>query len=1039
MCFQRKKYLAFVNETNLQLAATQIQSAFRRHRSQIEFWIDLSDIVVCQSVVRRFSALKLCSKLKSAIIIQATWRRFLASEYYILVLSDVIVCQSVVRRRIAVMKYNDLLVRRDVAAVAIQKIHRGFSTRIKYLIVVADVMLIQSLVRRRIALKELFILRQIQWSKEEVAATTIQTAYRGYIATVDYFVKRRVVITLQNAIRTANAKNKLRNLRRVNRAATKIRAAYVGFITRMNYLITIDSIIICQGAIRVMLAMRRLNEARVIRLSIEDASVTKLQSLYRGYVARIEYIIKVSSIIICQSVVRMALAKTELLELQKRQWAKEDSAATLIKATYLGFTARMNYILTVADIIIIQKYVRGYYARTLVNDMILNQRLEQIAAENIINRREDAATKIQKVFRGFVAYEVAITSLANAIYIQANIRKFLAMMELDRRRMMRANHQCAGRIQAVWRSHKAQTNYALAIYGIISIQSIHRRNLAIIKYETIQAQRVFAVVTLQSYFRRHLVICRFIRLSEVRAMYGGRSLMNAEHFSCHVIQKWWKHYLNERNIAAQMIIFIENKSATAIQKCFRGYRDCLQFVMMSFSIIQIQAVSRTYLAKLRLTRLKREREDFDHRCNCAATVIQSCFRGYRDFVRFILIQYFIIKIQSCARRYNARLLLRSHQLQQEAFKDQKLRERNAALIIERFFIKIRAEIDMEISRLAKKKPTQQKARKVLKGTSRACEQSDRKHIVSSNSSVAASAAPSHFHTSIQSYLSGNSGLDSHLMRGKSPGRRRMPSYQSVTSEPYKTTESHQIRNIVSLHAEQRINHNPPHIGVHTKEETHLIRPKGKVSISHHTALYGGYDMNLGHDVRHTHSIRRDMRSASPSREQELPIQSGRHYPSNFNSSGYHQVPQVQPYVPQHYATASVTVQHDGGGIWATSPSYDNRHPSSHLPFSNTNLPQPLAYQAYHDANIQHTHLFSSHPNQMQNQNYATSDRSVTTQLEPQPQLSPVPQTHYLVGVANRSHQFSSMLPVQRSYPGHQMHPSTQNRLPHTQNANYSIE
>lgn len=880
-------------------------------------------------------------------------------------------------------------------------------------------------------MKELLILRQIHWSMEEVAATTIQTAYRRYIATVDYCVKRRAVITLQSAVRRANAKIEFRALRLVNRAATKIRAAYVGFITRMNYLITLDSIIICQCAIRVMLAKGRLNEARFIRLSLEDSSVTKLQSIYRGYVARIEYIITVSSIIICQSAVRMALAKIELFELQKTQWAKEDSAATLIRATYLGFTARMNYILTVADIIIIQKYGRGYNARTLVNDMILNQRLERIAAEKLRNTREDAAIKIQKVFRGFVAYELAITSLANAIYIQANVRKFLAKIELDKRRMMRTNHQCAARIQSVWRSHKAQTNYALAIYGIISIQSIHRRNLAIIKHENVQAQRVRAVVTLQSYLRRHFVISQLIRLSEARAMHGGRSLMNAEHFSCHVIQKWWKRYLNERNVAAQIRISIENESATAIQKCFRGYRDCLQFVMMSFSIIQIQAVSRAYLAKLRLTRLKQEREEFHHRCNCAATVIQSCFRGYRDFVRFVLIQYFIIKIQSCARSYNARRLLRHQQLKQEEFKNQQLRERNAALIIERFFIKIKAEIDMEISRLAKKKPMQQKARKVLKGTSRASEQSDRKHVVSSNSSVAASAAPSHFHKSLQSYLSGNNGLDSNLMRGQSPGRRRMPSYQSVTSEPYKTTESHQLHNTASFHAEQRIyNHNPPPIGVHTQEETHLIRPRGKVTIPHQTALYGGYNTNLGHDMRHSHSIRRDMRSASPSREQELPIQSGRLYPTNLNSSGHHQVPPVQPYAPQRHSTSSGTVQHDGSGIWAPSPSYDNRHPTSHLPFSNTNPTQPHAYQAYHDANTQHSHLFSSHPNQMQNQNYATSDRSVMTQLEPQARLSPVPHNHYLVGVPNRSHS-SSMLPVQRSYPGH--------RSPYTQNTNYSIE
>ena len=1009
--------------------------------------MDLTDVVVCQSAVRRFLAVRLKTQMKCATMIQATWRRFLASENYILILSDVIVCQSVVRRRIAVMNYNDTLARREVAAVSIQKVLRGFSARINYLLLLGDVVTIQSFVRRMIAMKELAILRQIQWSNEEVAATMIQAAYHGYNARVDYAIMKCQVIILQNAVRSMLARNELQTrrwiqrdkeedaatkiqaafhgytarmdyvivighvitlqtavrsaaarnelrARRQNKAATKIRAAYIGFITRMNYLISLDSIIICQCAMRVMIAKRRLNEAQSMRVSLENAAATKLQSIFRGYAARIEYIITVSSIITCQAAVRMVLAKLKSFQLHKLQWEREDSAATLIRAAYLGYTARMNYLLTVADIITIQKYVRGHNARILANELILNQRLELIAAERERKSQENAAVRIQKIFRGFVAYEVAITSLANAIYLQANIRKFLAKIELERRRN---NHRSVVRIQSVWRSHKAQTNYALVMYAIISIQSIHRRNLAMIKYENAQAQRSSAVVALQSCFRRHMVIARLNRYSEARAMYGARRLMNSEHWACTAIQKWWKQYLIQRNIAEAARESLEKSAATAIQKCFRGYRDCLQFVMMSFSIIQIQSVARSYSAKLHLKRLKREREEFELEQNDAATTIQACFRGYKDFVRFVLVQYFIIKIQSCARSYNARLHLKQ-KLMHEELKKQQRQEKAAALIIERFFITIKAEIDLEVSRMAMKKHRKQ-------------------NVVSSNSS-----AVSQFNHAGNCIMTG--GLDAHIMRGKSPARGRMPSYQSVASAPHESAESYRMRsNVPSVYAEHReTDQYPPHQGFrHTAlSREQVIRSNGNLD---HQRL----DINHSHPTR----PRRDMRSASPSREHAMPMQNGGHFPTSNCFVDHPHAPRVlQPgYAPQNDVSRDAVVHGGHGMLWAPSPptpNYDSRGPTINPPLCNGNLPQPHVHNAYHDANIQGSNSFSSasHTNQMQSQYYSAH-------VEPQARLSPVPQTYYLAGVPNRSQQYLSKPPVQNTYPGHQRYLPTQNRSTHS--------
>lgn len=196
---------------------------------------------------------------------------------------------------------------------------------------------------------------------------------------------------------------------------------------------------------------------------------------------------------------------------------------------------------------------------------------------------------------------------------------------------------------------------------------------------------------------------------------------------------------------------MRNAAATAIQSCFRGYRDFIRHLMTTFSIIQIQTRVRTYQAKCQLLILKQEKHEEERKLllNAAATAIQTSFRGYRDFVRFVIISFFIIKIQAIARGYQARCCLkrlvreererkiqRSRRLSNTASKHikkkrqsaaddvppktiplesnqnkgisagkelQKQQEKKAALVIERFFIKIKAEIDIEISRLERKK------------------------------------------------------------------------------------------------------------------------------------------------------------------------------------------------------------------------------------------------------------------------------------------------------------------------------------------------
>jgi len=104
-------------------------------------------------------------------------------------------------------------------------------------------------------------------------------------------------------------------------------------------------------------------------------------------------------------------------------------------------------------------------------------------------------------------------------------------------------------------------------------------------------------------------------------------------------------------------IIEENKAATAIQTCFRGYRDFVRFIMKLFSAIQIQTAVRGYQTRCYLQRLKQEEERMSLQ-NAAATAIQSCFRGYQDFSTLIIMQHFVCEIQARVRGHQVRCRLR---------------------------------------------------------------------------------------------------------------------------------------------------------------------------------------------------------------------------------------------------------------------------------------------------------------------------------------------------------------------------------------------
>ena len=205
---------------------------------------------------------------------------------------------------------------------------------------------------------------------------------------------------------------------------------------------------------------------------------------------------------------------------------RQHNAATKIRATYLAYTVRMDYLFTVADIITIQKSVRGFNARTMVAKLNSSASKIQavvrgIQAREDIDQRHQAATTIQKHFRGFIDYENYVLDLACTIQCQAAVRQFLAKAELAKRKHTR---DAVTKIQSCWRRYTAQMDYTYTICSVLDIQAVVRQHLA-----TIRVNR--------------------IRVSH--AMYEAENIRKVKFSASISIQKWWKDILIQKRIAEE--------------------------------------------------------------------------------------------------------------------------------------------------------------------------------------------------------------------------------------------------------------------------------------------------------------------------------------------------------------------------------------------------------------------------------------------------------------------------------------------------------
>ena len=136
-----------------EISAKKIQTVFRSYLCMINFLHSIADVLLVQSVARRWIALKKFKiiadknaylQYNSAITIQTIWRGFQCYTDYIFTMADIVIVQRTVRHWLAVSVTERLRIGKvDRAAAKIQSVWRGYKGHLSMLVTLVNIIIVQ--------------------------------------------------------------------------------------------------------------------------------------------------------------------------------------------------------------------------------------------------------------------------------------------------------------------------------------------------------------------------------------------------------------------------------------------------------------------------------------------------------------------------------------------------------------------------------------------------------------------------------------------------------------------------------------------------------------------------------------------------------------------------------------------------------------------------------------------------------------------------------------------------------------------------------
>ncbi|CAG2201877.1 ASP [Mytilus edulis] len=591
-------------------AALKIQTLYRSHRGRTQYLKLKQNVIKCQQLYRNKTMARFCRRqylcTKTAVVtIQAIFRGWKIRRLLFRQHKAATVIQSAYRRYVLHNKFNHL----KQATLTVQRIYRahvlGSYTRTEFLIKKGAAMTLQAAYKGWKVRKG--IVQQHQKAK------TIQSAFRGYIQQKNYQRLKKAAVLCQKVYRThvlgSYARKEFINLKN---AIIFIQARYRGLKVRQE--------------------MRMKNEA-----------ATKIQSVYRGYIQYGQFTSLKKAVLSCQKIYRnhrigakhrKAFLLTKVLQLHYKLLSEDG------RNHRIGAKHRKAFLLTKGATITLQAFIRGWKVR------------QEMRMKN------EAATKIQSVYRGYIQYG-QFTSLKEAVISCQKIYRNCIKGARMRKEFLLTKGAIIT-LQAFIRGWKVRRNVKRQCQAAVVIQSAYRRHIehnkfTKLKKATVACQKRYRASILSKQIRRQFLIQKGAALiiEDWYCAYLERCKEKQRHNRATVIQKVYRGY-RVRNKYRKV------KDAVAtIQRHYKNYRTTRQmrnqYLSMQVSAVIIQKYCRGYQNSECCEKLSATKRFI--KLKSAALICQKRFRaaifGHQQRLAFLKVRSAAVLIQSHARRWLA--------------------------------------------------------------------------------------------------------------------------------------------------------------------------------------------------------------------------------------------------------------------------------------------------------------------------------------------------------------------------------------------------
>ncbi|OWF49690.1 abnormal spindle-like microcephaly-associated protein homolog [Mizuhopecten yessoensis] len=576
------------------VAAVVIQSMYKTHRAVLSYNKQRQAVAAIQSWYRnclytRTVRSDYLTKKQAVVVIQKHYQTCLTRRAYLRDLSNIILIQALVRGTLRRIAYRRL----QWAVITCQTRYRAMlachQQQCRFHNLRSAAIVLQSAWRQRTV--------QAKYNKTRQAAILLQSHFRMIPERKRYCQLKSAAIRCQRLVQTKRQMQECRRDYLITLGAViTIQAHIRSFLVRKQYHTTCKSVICVQACVRRFLAQRQYrktyNTVVVVQKHLRACLATKIQ--------RSLFLAKRQAVLVIQTAFR---------RVQARKYVRKVRAAIVIQKTFRMHVARQDFVRRRNAAIVLQSHHRAFLARqektcrklALVSlQRAIKMFLFRRKLLHWIHTRNEAATRIQSCFRGYIA-RLCVRKTKSAIVLQsmyrmhAQRRWYLCIINsvillqsglrgaLARRRVkhIHTQHRAATCIQTAYRAYKRRQEeqesrrkrmaYLEKFSGVVSshlsvikIQRCYRNHRVLLAAR----QRLTSIIVLQRWMRAKLARMQFLRfISAVKVVQTrARKHLHFRNAAVIKLQAVVRGWLGRRSVIHQ------EQSAITLQAIWRGRR-----------------------------------------------------------------------------------------------------------------------------------------------------------------------------------------------------------------------------------------------------------------------------------------------------------------------------------------------------------------------------------------------------------------------------------------------------------------------------------